>query len=260
VDDRVKVFPHNGYNWDTYTMLDEQGWLDDVPKVPWEDGVHPSLRFISHIPLSITGEQLVNQFLRCIPDKTWLFKYGRVPLNLIMGEWIWQRSSAGPTQSARCKLSIIAEASAKLSLNLPMERLLPYEEHFHPTVYKTTKPIKHFGHPLVAVNMLPHEEQVIGRAMLEKWDFCLRRLFVLKGQSLKTAIGSLAPGAQSLLKLLTDPSLPPEERVDIKKQVRRLDIKDWALILRAFNNWPFAPEDLLIHDTYNPTSRDKIPP
>jgi len=115
------------------------------------------------------------------------------------------------------------------------------------------------------MSVIPHEEQVIGDAMLEKWDYCLRRLFVLKGQSLKTAIGyaqrfpmvwegcnfdldcfsvdrSLAPGAQSLLKTLTDPSLPPHERVDIKTQIRRLDIKDWALILRAFNNWPFAPE------------------
>ena len=92
-------------------MLEEQGWLDGVPTVPWEDGgtiltprfamyelntvhhlhtVHPSLQFISHIPQSITGEQLVNQFLRCIPDNTWLFKYGRVPLNLIMGGWVWQ--------------------------------------------------------------------------------------------------------------------------------------------------------------------------
>ena len=96
-------------------MLDEQGWLDDVPTVPWQEGgmilappfamyelnaihhlytVHPSLQFISHIPHSITGEQLMNQFLRCIPDKTWLFKYGRVPLNLIMGEWLWQVSSS----------------------------------------------------------------------------------------------------------------------------------------------------------------------
>ena len=122
---------------------------------------------------------------------------------------------------------------------------------------------------MVAVNILPHEEQVIGNDMLDKWDYCLRRLFVLKGQSLKTAIGyvrsfspwqytkvatliwdfgilfvdrSLAPGAQVLLKSLTDPNLPPEERIDIQKQVRRMDIKDWALILRAFDNWPFAPD------------------
>ena len=190
-----------------------------------------------------------------------------------------QRSTAEPgTRSARCKLSVIAEASAGLSLNLPAKRLLPYDDHFHPTVIKSAKPVepsksddrksdvRKLGHPMVGVNLLPHEEQVIGTAMLEKWDYCLRRLFVLKGQTLKTAISyvtllyspreliidlvlspssvdrSLAPGAQTLLKHLTDPSLPPIERVDIKKQVRNLDIKDWALILRAFNNWPFAPE------------------
>ena len=74
--------------------------------------------------------------------------------------------------------------------------LLPYDEHFHPTVLKNSKPtssnkpeVRKLGHPLVAVNVLPHEEQVIGKAMLEKWDYCLRRLFVLKGQSLKAAIG-----------------------------------------------------------------------
>ena len=45
---------------------------------------------------------------------------------------------------------------------------------------------------MVGVSVLPHEEQVIGTAMLEKWDYCLRRLFVLKGQSLKAAIGYVA--------------------------------------------------------------------
>ena len=83
-------------------------------------------------------------------------------------------------------------------MNLPVERLLPYDEHFHPTVVKAAKlgksksakpDVRKLGHPLVAVNALPHEQQVIGDAMLEKWDYCLRRLFVLKGQSLKTAIG-----------------------------------------------------------------------
>ena len=42
---------------------------------------------------------------------------------------------------------------------------------------------------MMGVNVLQHEEQVIRDGMLEKWDYCLRRLFVLKGQSLKTAIG-----------------------------------------------------------------------
>lgn len=120
---------------------------------------------------------------------------------------------------------------------------------------------------MVGLSVLPHEEQVILRGMLEKWDYCLRRMFVLKGQSLKSAIGyvrcysswrsakvtvligdhpfvdrSLAPGAQVLLKSLTDSNLPPHECIDVRTQVRKLDLKDWALVIRAFDNWPFAPE------------------
>ena len=108
-----------------------------------------------------------------------------------------QRSSAEPgTRSARCKLSVIAEASADLSLTLPAERLVPYDEHFHPTIVKIAKQagprrpdVRKLGHPMVGVNVLPHEDQIIGRAMLEKWDYCLRKLFVLKGHTLKDAIG-----------------------------------------------------------------------
>jgi len=79
-------------------------------------------------------------------------------------------------------------------LTLPVERLLPYDEHFHPTVPKNIRPVvssrpeaRKLGNPMMGVNVLLHEEQVIRDGMLEKWDYCLRR-FVLKGQSLKTAI------------------------------------------------------------------------
>lgn len=81
-------------------------------------------------------------------------------------------------------------------MTLPAERLLPYDEHFHPTVAKIGKQVgskkpdvRRLGHPMVGVNVLPHEEQVIGTAMLEKWDYCLRKLFVLKGHTLRAAIG-----------------------------------------------------------------------
>ena len=53
---------------------------------------------------------------------------------------------------------------------------------------------------------------------------------------------ALAPGAEVLLKTLTNPSLPPEQQVDVKKQIRHLTAADWALIVRAFDAWPFAPE------------------
>jgi hypothetical protein len=77
--------------------------------------------------------------------------------------------------------------------------------------------------------------------MLDKWDYILRRLFVLKSTPLRNAISSLAPGAEVLLQTLTDKSLPPEQRVDIRLKVKQLTVSDWALIARAFDAWPFAP-------------------
>ncbi len=77
--------------------------------------------------------------------------------------------------------------------------------------------------------------------MLDQWDYILRRLFVLKSTPLRKAISSLAPGAEVLLKTLTDKNLPPEQRVDIRLRVNQLTIADWALIVRAFDAWPFAP-------------------
>jgi len=83
--------------------------------------------------------------------------------------------------------------------------------------------------------------QVIDKGTLDQWDYVLRRLFVLKSTPLRKAISSLAPGAEVLLDRLTDKKLPPEQRVDIRLRVRHLTVSDWALIVRAFDAWPFAP-------------------
>ena len=51
--------------------------------------VHPQLRIILHINSTVEGEQLLSQLLRAIPDRHWLFKYGRIPLNLILSSRMW---------------------------------------------------------------------------------------------------------------------------------------------------------------------------
>ncbi|KAJ3477929.1 hypothetical protein NLI96_g10130 [Meripilus lineatus] len=274
-DPRVTVVPLSGFDWDTYSIIEERGLLNDVETVPWDGGGAFSVRVLvavmgslgltccsapttplhQHIPHSIKGEQLIAQLFRCIPEKSWLFKYGRVPMSFILGDWIWERTTAKKGTQSRCKVSVIAEASAKLQNSVPPASLRPYEEHFHPlrnlTIVQQNRPeSRRVGHPYVSVNVLPYEEQVIERDMLEKWDFVLRRLFVLKGTPLKRAISSIAPGANVMLKSLTDPALPKNERVDCTQKVRDLTIAEWALVMRAFDNWPFAPQDLMIGDHF----------
>jgi transcription factor 1 len=167
-------------------------------------------------------------------------------------------------------LSVIAEASSHSFLSPPPEQLLLYLDHFHPGNVRIGLPSalraprstnKRRGSPFVAVNIVPHDQQVclmyeysclraefrrpgiqvIDKGTLDQWDYVLRRLFVLKSTPLRKAIGSLAPGAEVLLDMLTDKELPTEERVDIRLKVKHLTLSDWALIVRAFDAWPFAP-------------------
>ena len=57
-------------------------------------------------------------------------------------------------------------------------------------------------------------------------------------------LSHLAPGSSALLSHLTDPSLPVNHptRADVQKLVRKMEIEDWAAVVRAFDAWPFAPE------------------
>lgn len=54
--------------------------------------VHPRLQFISHLPITVYGEQLIAQILRLIPNRNWLFRFGRVKMNLLLSEYVWQVS------------------------------------------------------------------------------------------------------------------------------------------------------------------------
>jgi transcription factor 1 len=56
--------------------------------------VHPELHFVTHIPQTIPGEQLVAQLFRSIPEYSWLFKYGRIPMSFLLPDWVWRVGSS----------------------------------------------------------------------------------------------------------------------------------------------------------------------
>ena len=108
----MTVIPRTGYDWSTYKEAESRGLLDDVPKKSWNDEcksqaynisethkltgtffIGSNLHFISHVPNHVHGDQLVAQLYRCIPERSWLFRYGRVPMSLILAESLWEVSS-----------------------------------------------------------------------------------------------------------------------------------------------------------------------
>ncbi|KAJ7262196.1 S-adenosyl-L-methionine-dependent methyltransferase [Mycena haematopus] len=247
-DERIKVVALNGESWSSYQTLEEMKLLDDVETIPWDQGVHPQLHFVSHLAPNVYGEQFISQLFRSMPDQQWLFKHGRVPMSILLSEYIWKRI-LGETIGIRCKLSMIAAAVALFEEAVPFKALQPYAEHFYPLPpgqigasrnSNVPEAKRKAGTPFVAVNITPLENQVIKPGLLLKWDYCLRHLYVNRATPVKNALPFLAPNAQSLLKG-TD--------IDPKTPVRELTVGEWTQLVSAFHVWPFAPEDLSITDT-----------
>lgn len=38
LDSRVTILPNDGYDWDSYDLIESMGLLDDVPKIAWDAG------------------------------------------------------------------------------------------------------------------------------------------------------------------------------------------------------------------------------
>lgn len=84
---------------------------------------------------------------------------------------------------------------------------------------------------MVGVSVLPREGQFIGGASLEKWDYCLRRLFVLKGQSLKAAIGYVRSLSSSMACEDYDVDVDLGPPLFFPSRVGR-----WLRVLKPFSN------------------------
>ncbi|KAG8767021.1 Mitochondrial transcription factor 1 [Ceratobasidium sp. 428] len=92
------------------------------------------------------------------------------------------------------------------------------------------------------------------RVTLEKWDYVVRQLFILKSTPLEKAIQNLGAGAAILLGKLTGPDVPEERRINIKTPINALSVQDFARIVEEFDRWPFAPDVLFLAD---PSDEDR---
>ncbi|KAF8601705.1 S-adenosyl-L-methionine-dependent methyltransferase [Ceratobasidium sp. AG-I] len=335
-DDRIHVLPHSGFIWETYDAIHNLGLLDDVVAEDWKTAPHSCLNFIGHLPLGPVGEQLIAQLFRAIPERSWLFKYGRMRMSWLLARRMVDRITSPPYRSSRCKLTLVAEATANISLAMPAHALDNYNKLFFPkreqTGVKKKVPLpRQIGQPFVALNVDPLAEgpimsrteanELLSRAVinatgsksapsssekaevermideasvkdlldaadasgliraaagnrgktvldavegtdvefvsipmqgkrvtLEKWDYVLRQLFILKSTPLEKAIQNLGAGAANLLRKLTGPDVPKERRVDTKIPINGMELQDFARVVEEFDRWPFAPDVLFIAD------------
>jgi len=100
------------------------------------------------------------------------------------------------------------------------------------------------------MTLVPRVDQAIQPGDMESWDFCLRKIYVLKGQPLRKAIQSLGHGADALNLSLSSPSTPADLRVDVDKRVSDLTVEEWGKVINVFKAWPFKPETAYVADPF----------
>ncbi|KAJ9103271.1 hypothetical protein QFC21_002694 [Naganishia friedmannii] len=118
---------------------------------------------------------------------------------------------------------------------------------YYPKPRRTSTEQKQPPRPgMMALTLTPRTDPQIDLDDKDVWDYVLRRMFVMSGSPLSVAINNLGMGAANLIPKLTDPSLPAAERIDPNKWIREFTVQDWALVVKAFKAWPFAPDVLVL--------------
>ncbi|KAA1073643.1 Mitochondrial transcription factor 1 [Puccinia graminis f. sp. tritici] len=136
---RLFHIKNDGYWWESYSEVEEEGLLDDVAIEDWEKS-HPSLFFICQLPHNKRSIQFLMQLISFIPNRNWLFQYGRVGMGFIGSGELCQRMTRD--QSEKKYTRITAAANCLTSIKTPGKEVFSEltEEQFFPTNLELTGP------------------------------------------------------------------------------------------------------------------------
>ncbi|KAL1704146.1 hypothetical protein EV121DRAFT_206480 [Schizophyllum commune] len=242
LDPRVTVVRASPNAWETYDDLLKDHLPAEEYKVDWEAGINERLSFVCSLPMGHAGEMFYQQWIRSIPDKQWLFALGRVPMHITMTEELWIRATASVLErTLRSKASVITEATVTAK-QVIAHNLRPHHEHFFPARKVKGSLANASAYGTIATTIVPKKWQIIEEGKMDMWDFIVRNMFTRKASTVDKALPYLAPGALSLLpKVFPGPTLPPSQAIYPKVQVRGMQLRDWGILFRAFDEWPFKP-------------------
>ncbi|KAI8584200.1 hypothetical protein K450DRAFT_218638 [Umbelopsis ramanniana AG] len=215
-DGAVEAMDLDGYDWSTYLKLKEDKILGSKENQDWSE-VHKEILYTGTIPKSVKGEQLMAQLFGCIINKMALHSLGRIQMAMWIPTSLYVKIAAPPGDAARCKLSIVRDASADISvINTPDP-----ENFYPPNDYKL-------------LNIVPLAEKRI-QTDWDVFEYVLRHIFVTKKQKLSKAIKTLGPGAEIITSRLSfDPNI----------LVGQLSVEQIDEVARKFEEWPLRPKVL----------------
>ncbi|KAI9630072.1 hypothetical protein KEM48_012298 [Puccinia striiformis f. sp. tritici PST-130] len=100
--------------------VEEEGLLDDVPIEAWEKD-HPSLFFICQLPHNKRSIQFLMQLISFIPNRNWLFQYGRVGMGFLGSGDVCQTMTRDQKEMKYTRIT--AAANCLTTIKTPGEKI-----------------------------------------------------------------------------------------------------------------------------------------
>ncbi|GAA5797175.1 hypothetical protein HPULCUR_002554 [Helicostylum pulchrum] len=212
----LDVLKKDGYDWEAYNDLKDPKYIGELENKDWSK-VHPDILFTGTLPKGSRGEQLLAQFTTCVVNKMAMHSLGRIQMAFWIPDTLYQKYVAPPKNHIRCKMSVIAEACAKVELIC------------------TTAPDDMYPSSLYhLISIVPYEKSVI-TAQWDVFEYVLKHLFVMQKRPLKHMVKTLGPGADIILgRLSFDPNILIGEMT--AEQLNEVTVK--------FDQWPLRPRVL----------------
>ncbi|GAA5870308.1 hypothetical protein JCM3774_004637 [Rhodotorula dairenensis] len=226
--DRVEMVERDPFTWEAYSAVEQQGLLDDVPTVGFEQ-VHPNFFFSGQLPNTVFGQQLFVQLVSAIAGHMWYFQRGRMQMGFLGPSPLWNKLFAKPGDAHYHKLSVLLHPLAEIEQTEILSQLLPADHHFH-------RPRNDPGQTS-AVKVTPRAESLV--KSYDALEYVTRHMFVSKATPWRKALASIAPGAANLV-----PQLIEKGVIDDDRLVNQLTLDDWIKIADTFEAWPFRPTTL----------------
>lgn len=162
------------------------------------------LVFFAQLPNSILGELLFVQLIQAVAERAWLHQFGRVNMSFVCSESLLRRVTAAPGDRInRSKMGTTAQLLTDIKWHMHGDEFMPFKEHvFPPSGIVGQVMTRVSGQAIVNENVssgvtkqalslgtiMPKKTPLLGRDLWEAYEYLSRKLYVVRSQSVHTAL------------------------------------------------------------------------
>ncbi|ORY85634.1 S-adenosyl-L-methionine-dependent methyltransferase [Protomyces lactucae-debilis] len=243
-----QIVKEDGYDWSTYKTLEQEAYLPRDQFSHPRDEVNPHFVFIAS-PAENAMDQLVAQWMETLGTHSWLQRYGRVRMLLLVNQSTRARMLASPGSSLRTRGTFVREAVCEVKEIIHTPWILNKEKKSLKSPWlQDFKDLPQTSASLVAtpqdffpmsnmsmVELTPFAKCKI-TAPWETFDYICKALLIHRTTPLYRQMRQIASGAYKILEDVSD---------ELKlKTPAQMTVEEMNLVAEAFERWPFRPDVL----------------